>query len=93
MIRWLSYQLDRLIDWLMPVNLDGFGDGMWADELAEWEESHDVVEPRTCCCTQPFEPHDLTAPGFPQPDVVVTPAEPDPQPGFGGHFNFLRFWR
>ena len=40
MIRWLAGLLDRLIDWLAPVDTR-----TWADELADWEANHDVYEP------------------------------------------------
>lgn len=86
---WLSRQLDRFINWACPINLNGMGDDLWADELADWEETTDVFEPDELWSAH----HNLTAPGTPpSPDVAVTPAEGDRPASatFGGLFNFLR---
>lgn len=43
MIRvWLATQLDRFINWIAPLPVLDID---WADELSEWEETHEVFEP------------------------------------------------
>lgn len=92
MIRWLSIQLDRFIDWLMPLNLDGFNDDLWADELAEWEATYDVYEPDELWASHnlpaAFESRDT--PEIPPSPVLPADTQPQPSKGVGGLFNFFR---
>jgi hypothetical protein len=94
-IRWLSDQLDRFINWACPIDMND----VWADELAEWEEHTEVWEPKTCCCNTPFDPVDFrtgttlptTSGNAPEesPSLLVPPPAAVP-PSVGRRFNFFR---
>lgn len=94
MLRWLSTQLDRLIDWLCPVNLDGFDD-LWLveDEVRDivrrsFEQSLDENLPAP---TPEMESlHGGNAPEIPPSPVPPADTRPQPRAGVGGLFNFLR---